>query len=423
MESSVESLRVDFARLQNDLLELGKIGENEQGGLYRMGFSEADMEARRWLRQRLDQASIPSEMDGAGNVLGRLHENGKPAVVIGSHLDSVPNAGKLDGALGVLVGLECLRRIQEEKIETRLPVELVAFSDEEGRFGGLFGSQALTGDLNPHTIMQARDLSGTTLIEAMRSHGLDAMRALEARRDPQSIAAFMELHIEQGPVLDETGTSIGIVEEITGLFKWSCRLVGTANHAGTTPMHMRRDPFMGLAEFADEIPRILEEHGSGQSRATIGKVDLSPGVANTIPGEVTFSLDVRDIDPEHLEELHNGFRRVLSTIARRRSLMFQFEILSRVEPVPCAEGVVEIIEAATRRLSIPSIRMPSGAAHDSQIMSHLAPVGMIFVPSKDGVSHSPAEWTAWDHIEQGANVALQSVLELTNSDSALLARS
>lgn len=418
-QTNPEDIRINFERLQRELMELAEIGQEEGRGLYRMAFTEADMKARAWLRRLMDDAGIASSMDGAANVWGRLGGGEGPAVIIGSHLDCVPNGGKLDGTLGVMVGLECLRRIKEEKIPTRRPVEMVSFSDEEGRFGGLFGSQAVAGELNPELISQAKDLRGVSLTEAMQAHGLDAMAALNARRDPATVGALLEVHIEQGPVLDEAGLSVGIVEDITGLFKWSVRLTGAANHAGTTPMTMRRDPLMGLAEFAGEIPRILEEHGSGASRATIGKVDLLPGVANTIPGEVVFSLDVRDIDAEKLEELHDGFRRVLSTLARRRSLMFEFEILSRVEPVPCAASIVATIEATSQRLGLPARRMPSGAAHDAQIMAKIAPIGMIFVPSRDGRSHSPAEWTAWKDIENGANAALQTLIALANQEDPL----
>lgn len=422
MDESWKKVRIDLERLQADILELGAIGADEHGGVNRMAFTEADLEGRAWLRGRMEEAGLSASMDGAANVLGRLDGGAGPAVVIGSHLDSVPNGGKLDGALGVLVGLESLRRIREEGIETRLPVEMIAFSDEEGRFGGLFGSQAVTGNLDPERILRARDLTGVTLREAMAAHGLDAMSALKARRDPQSIAAYLEVHIEQGPVLDEAEASIGVVEEITGLFKWSVRLTGVANHAGTTPMEMRRDPLMGLAEFAGEIPRILEEHGSGAGRATIGKIDLVPGVANTIPGEVVFSLDVRDIVADKLEELHDAFRRVLSTLARRRGLMFDFEILSRVEPVPCAPRIVAAIEENADRLRFQAVRMPSGAAHDAQIMAQVAPIGMIFVPSKGGRSHSPAEWTAWKDIEDGANLALQTLLTLADLEPSELAQ-
>lgn len=416
MAAKREDLRVNIDRLRQDLLALGEIGRDEKRGLYRMAFSEADMEGRKWLQARVEECGMRTSMDGAANVSARLEEgDDRPTVLVGSHIDTVPNGGIFDGALGVLIGLECLRRIREEEIATRWPVEVIAFSDEEGRFGGLFGSQAVAGDLHPEKIHTARDLEGTTLMEAMAGLGLDAMDALHARRDPRTLAAYLELHIEQGPVLDTMGIPIGVVEEITGLFKWSARLVGAANHAGTTPMEMRRDPFLGLAEFAGEIPRILEEHGSDMSRATIGRVDLQPGAANTIPGEVIFSMDVRDIAAEKLEELHDAFRRTLSAIARRRSLMFHFEILSRIEPVLCDPRVVDAVEASATQLRLPAHRMPSGAAHDAQVMAEVAPMGMVFVPSKGGVSHSPAEWTAWQDVEDGANVLLQTLLQLADN--------
>lgn len=399
------------------MLAMAEIGRDEEGrGLHRMAFSEADMEARRWLRERLEESGLLAEIDGAGNVSGRVEErDARPSVLVGSHLDTVPNAGPLDGALGVLVGLECLRRVREEGISTRWPLELISFTDEEGRFGGLLGSQAIAGDIHPERIHTARDLSGVSLVEAMAAHGMEALDILNARRDPRTVAAYVELHIEQGPVLDSLGVPIGVVEEITGLIKWSARLVGTPNHAGTTPMNMRRDSFMGLAEFAGEIPRILEEHGSDLSRATIGRVDLVPGAANTVPGEVVFSLDFRDITPENLEELHDAFRRTLSAIGRRRGLMFHFEVLSRIEPVGCDSRVIEAVEKAADVLKLPRHRMPSGAAHDAQVVAELAPIGMVFVPSRGGVSHSPAEWTAWQDIEHGANVVFQVLLDLASN--------
>src|SRR5690606_9957704 len=185
--------------------------------------------------------------------------------------------GPLDGALGVLVGLECLRRLRELECELDKPLESVAFSDEEGRFGGLFGSQAVAGMLSPGHIQQARDLDNVSLIEAMAAHGLDAMQALGASRRPDSLDAYIELHIEQGPVLDRRGAPVGGVDGITGLFKWEVRMIGTPDHAGTTPMALRNDAFSGLVEFAAAIPRLLDENGSAQSRATIGRVELQPG--------------------------------------------------------------------------------------------------------------------------------------------------
>lgn len=371
------------------------------------------MEAQRWLRQRIEDAGLSLEIDGALNVIGRLEgPPGQPAVVTGSHIDSVPGGGTLDGALGVVAGLEALRRIRELGVELSRPLEVVAFTDEEGRFGGMFGSQAMAGHLTPESILGARDLDGVSLVDAMQALECDAMHALRAARSPRSVQSFVELHIEQGPVLDRAGLHLGVVEGIVGLFKWNVRLRGVANHAGTTPMTMRNDAFQGLAELASQIDRILEEHGGGASVATIGRVELHPGAANVVPARAEFSLEVRDIDPDVLTELSLGFRRALSAIARRRGLMFEFEVLSEIDPVVCDPAVLAAVEEAARSLGVGSQRLPSGAAHDAQSMAYVAPVGMIFVPSKDGRSHSPAEWTSWESIEIGANCLLRTLLRL-----------
>jgi N-carbamoyl-L-amino-acid hydrolase len=333
-------------------------------------------------------------------------------VLTGSHIDSVPGGGQLDGALGVVAGLEALRRLHESGANLARPVELVAFTDEEGRFGGMLGSQAMSGQLTPEAVLGARDLSGVTLVDAMKPLDLDALHVLRAARSPSAVRSFVELHIEQGPVLDRAGIHVGVVEGIVGLFKWECRLLGAANHAGTTPMNMRRDAFQGLAEFAGEIDRILEENGGEASVATIGRVALRPGAANVVPARVEFTLEVRDIDPDVLAELGIGFRRAISAIARRRGLMFEYEVLSEIDPVSCDRSILAAVEAAAASLGAQTKRLPSGAAHDAQMMAELAPIGMIFVPSKDGRSHSPAEWTSWESIEIGANCLLRTLYAL-----------
>jgi len=408
------SLRINRERLQQNLHALSRIGLSaEDHGIYRMAFTDAEMEGKQWLEDRLTEAGLESWRDGAANVWGRLSgaDPEAAAVVIGSHLDTVPCAGALDGSLGVLTGLECLRVLKEQGIQPLRSIEVVAFSDEEGRFGGMLGSEAVTGRVSPERLHD-QDLNGVSLGSAMRSHGLEPRGILDAARDPRELYRYLELHIEQGPVLTRQGVSIGIVEDITGLFKWSIELRGESNHAGTTPMNMRRDAFMGLADFAHELPRILAENGSERSRATIGTARIVPGAANTVPGMVEFSLDVRDTDSEVLKELGGACRKALSAIARRSDLMFEFEELSRIQPVACDPGLVTTLEAAAQELAQPSLRMPSGAAHDAQIMAHIVPVGMIFVPSRDGVSHSPAEWTSANDIEAGANLALHTLLRI-----------
>lgn len=405
------TLCVDMPRLQADIEALAGIGRGEKQGIYRMAFTDGDMAGREWLAGRLGDAGFESHQDGAANMGARLGGDG-PCVMTGSHIDTVPAAGYLDGALGVVCGLEALRVLKEQDIALGHPVELVAFTDEEGRFGGMFGSQAMSGKLTPGAINEALASNGQSITEAMAARGLNALDALRAQRDPGAIHAFVELHIEQGPVLDHQARPIGLVEAITGLFRWEVSLIGAANHAGTTPMDMRQDAFQGLAEFAAAIDRVLEEHGSPCSRATVGRVQLLPGAANVVPGEAKFTLEVRDTDSGVLAELGDAFQRTLFAISRRRDLKFTHEISSRIEPVACSSLVMDAVRAASQDFDIEPLPMPSGAAHDTQMIASIAPAGMIFVPSRAGRSHSPEEWTSWAHIEIGANVLLNTLLRL-----------
>lgn len=410
---STAELRVNAARLREDIDTLARIGRDQDHGIYRMAFSEGDMAGRAWLRQRIADSGLSFHQDGAANMYARLNwDAATPSVVAGSHMDTVPGAGHLDGALGVVCALEALRVLQESNITLRRPLEAVSFSDEEGRFGGMFGSQAVAGLVTPEYLHNACDLDGVSLTAAMAEHGLEAGAALHAQRDPGTIHAYVELHIEQGPVLDRKGLSIGVVDAITGLFKWEITLSGAANHAGTTPMDMRADAFQGLAEFATQLERVLAEYGSPQSTATIGRVELHPGAANVVPGQAVFSLDVRDTDSHVLDALAEALRRSLSAIARRRGLMFQFAVLSEIAPVQCATEVLKAIDESAAALGLPATHLSSGAAHDAQIIAGIAPAGMIFVPSKEGRSHSPAEWTAWRDIEAGANTLLNTLRRL-----------
>jgi len=409
----MDLLTINRERLQNDIETLSNIGRSADNGIYRMAFSEGDMQGREWFKEKIEEAGLEFYQDGAANLHARYqYDSKKASVMMGSHLDTVPAASHLDGALGVLVALECLRCIKEQNLTIQQPLEAVAFSDEEGRFGGMLGSQAISGKLTPEKIHNAIDLNGIKLTEAMQSVGLNAMDSLHARRNPESIHAFLELHIEQGPILDNMGVSIGNVDAIAGLFKWDVSLIGIANHAGTTPMGMRKDAFMGLSEFASQIQRIIDENGSARSVATIGRVEISPGAANVVPGKVEFSIDARDTNPDVLHDLGNAFRKSLSAIARKWDLMFEFKVLSEIAPIKCDIGIIETTENVCKALGIPFVQMASGAAHDTQIMSSITRAGMIFVPSKDGRSHSLAEWTDMDDIEKGANVALNSLYRI-----------
>jgi N-carbamoyl-L-amino-acid hydrolase len=406
------NLRVDIERIRSDILALAAIGGNDADrGIYRMAFTDVDMEGKRWLLARIEENGLISASDGAANISGILEgKDDTSRVFVGSHIDTVPCAGMFDGTLGVVVGLECLRVLRESAREPSKSIELIAFSDEEGRFGGTFGSEAFTGLLTLEKVRTAVDLGGTRLEDAMLEHGLDPIRSLDARRTPDQIDSYLELHIEQGPVLDGIRAQAGIVESITGMQSWSLRLSGETNHAGTTPMDYRKDAFMGLADFAHEVPRILEENGSKDSRATIGKAEILPGAPNSVPGAVDFSLDFRDPSIEILGELSQAFQKALAAISRRRGLQFEFNVQGKILPVDADERLVSLLEEEAERLELQTRRMLSGAAHDAQVVGRIAPIAMIFVPSRGGLSHSPDEWTDWGDIEAGANLML-GVLE------------
>ena len=238
------------------------------------------------------------------------------------------------------------------------------------------------------------------------------MNALEARRKPDTMRAFVELHIEQGPVLDQSNTTIGVVDNIAGVFKWIVYLKGKADHAGTAPMNMRSDAFMGLADFAHEIPRIIDEHGTDRSRLTVGKVELKPGSPHTIPGEAMFTLVGRDSSAEVMRQLCDACRVVLSAIARRKKLMFEYEQTSWLDPVDCHPAIIGLLERHAKKMGVSYRHMPSGAGHDTQFMTQVTQAGMLFVPSVGGISHAPDEWTHWEDVETGCNLLLDAVLEI-----------
>jgi N-carbamoyl-L-amino-acid hydrolase len=305
-----------------------------------------------------------------------------------------------------------LRRLRELDVELSRSVELVAFNDEEGRFGGMFGSQAIAGKITPEVVLGATDTGGVLLADELTRAGVEPLHALRAQRPSNSVHCFVELHIEQGPVLDAQGAHVGAVSAIVGLRRWQARLIGQPNHAGTTPMGMRRDAFRGLAEVALGIDGVIAEHGGPHSVLTIGRVELSPGAANVIPGRAEFTVDIRDVEAEGLERLAHEFRVMVGEVARQRDLMFEFEEVSHIEPVTCAPDIVALVETVTRELGHEAVRLPSGAAHDTQILASLTDVGMIFVPSAAGRSHSAAEWTSWESIEVGANALLNVLYRL-----------
>ncbi|MCG7543962.1 Zn-dependent hydrolase [Pseudoalteromonas sp. MM17-2] len=413
---------VNIERLKETLFTLSRIGYNEEDkGIYRPGFSAADFEARNWLMDLAQSEGFRTHMDGAGNVHIEYGPENASAVVVGSHLDSVPAGGMFDGTLGVIAGLECLRVLKHHDVALKHPVRVVATAEEEGRFGGMFGAQALTGKLTPHDILTMHDADGYLLSDAMKSCGLDPMQALSAAFSPEDLKCFIELHIEQGPVLDQTGIQIGVVDGISGVFKWIVKLVGKADHAGTAPMEMRSDAFMGLADFAHEINRIIDEDGTEYSRITVGKAELKPGFAHTIAGEVDFTLVVRDMDQHIMEALSQACRKALSAIARRHQLMFEYEQVSWLAPQHCSPVLTDFIAEQAQQLGLNYQRMPSGAGHDCQFFTSLTETGLIFIPSVNGISHAPDEWSHWHDVEAGANLLLACVATQATSSGLVKA--
>lgn len=409
--------QINLERVKQDIYTIGRFGYNpEDQGIYRQGFSEEDMKVRYWFMEQLGELELFNKMDGAGNVIGRYGSADLKALLIGSHLDSVPAGGMFDGVLGVVAGLECIRVIKENDIPLKHALEVIATSEEEGRFGGMLGAQALTGNLKLDWLERAKDHTGESLRDAMARCQLPYHLAMEAARDPDDLVGFLELHIEQGPVLEQTHNTIGVVEGISGVFKWFIKFIGKADHAGTAPMNLRSDAFMGVADFAHEISRIIDEEGTDKTRLTIGSLELKPGFAHTVPGQVEFTLVGRDMSEEVMTNIADSCRKVLSSIARRHKLMFEYEQMSWLEPKPCSPDMIELLERHSNAKGYKTLLMPSGAGHDCQFFTDITPTGLLFIPSVGGVSHAPDEWSHWHDVEKGCNVLLNATLELLGQE-------
>ena len=408
---SIDGLRIDLGRLRRDIEALAAIGQDPSGGISRPAWSPAHEEARAWLVGRMRDAGLTARVDLAGNILGRLGE-ATPVVMTGSHIDTVPRGGPLDGALGVLAGLECLRTVKEAGLLLARGLEVAAFTDEEGRFYGFFGSRALTGSLDRGLAACLTDPMGLPLPEAMRRAGFDLARAPEARREAAELAAYVELHIEQGPWLESEDLPIGVVEGIVGIRRFRLTFVGQPDHAGTTPMDRRRDAFLTAAEYATKSRALVVRGGLGRAVTTIGVVEVRPGVPNIVPERAVLLQELRDPDPTVLERLASRTLQTARRVARARGLILEVEHLMRAEPVRMSPRIQTVIEAAASELGLATRRMPSGAGHDAQVLAAVTEAGMVFVPSQGGRSHRPDEWTDWPALERGANVLLATLLRL-----------
>jgi N-carbamoyl-L-amino-acid hydrolase len=330
----------------------------------------------------------------------------------GSHIDSVPGGGNYDGDVGVLGAIEVAQLLKDSGIRLRHPLEIVSFTDEEG---GLVGSLAMTGRLEA-AALDVVSHSGKSIRDGIRAVGGDPERLEQARRKPDELKAFIELHIEQGAILDESDVDIGVVEGIVGIRWWDVTIEGVANHAGTTPMDRRRDALLSAAEFALAVNRIATSL-PGRQVATVGRIRAEPGAPNVIPGRVVMSLEIRDLAADKIQQVFDAVEAEGKKIAATRLTPMTFtEIQVASEPAPTDQRMRRMIAAAATSLGLTHQLMPSGAGHDAQDMTHLAPTGMIFVPSVGGISHSPQEFTSTQDIANGVNVLLRTVLAIDRGE-------
>ena len=360
----------------------------------------------------MQAAGLTVRIDTAGNIFGRVAGTQEgPVILFGSHIDTVRNGGKYDGVLGSLAGLECIETLHESGYITNHPLELVIFASEEGQeFAPLYGSRSMVGALKPDELRMTNS-SGTSLADAVAYVGGDTRRIQEAVRGAGEVHSFLELHIEQGPDLDRSGIPIGVVEGISGVLHVEVHIQGTVAHSGTTSMEFRRDALVAAAHFV-----IATEETARAKKlchvATVGELTAAPNSANVVPGAVDLILELRDLDPQNIARGYEHLRGVATTIETSTGSTFRFQQRALIDPVPLQATVQDAITSSCEALGLRYHRMPSGAGHDAQIVARIAPTGMIFVPSVNGVSHSRLEFTSAEHCAQGANVLLGAILKL-----------
>jgi N-carbamoyl-L-amino-acid hydrolase len=407
---------VNAARLHARIAALARFGALPGGGVTRSCWSPAYEEARAWLLSEIRAAGLEGWVDPAGNIFGGLGVGSfaasTPAVVTGSHIDTVPEGGILDGALGVLAGLECIQAIREAGAAPRRPLVIAAWSDEEGRYGSLFGSRAFCGRLDAAALPTMAAVDGERLVDAMARAGFDATRAPEARVPPQAVHAYVELHIEQGPRLDEAGVPIAVVDSIVGVRRTRVVFNGQPDHAGTTPMERRRDAFLAAAEYALSARALIVERGGGRSVTNIGVVQVHPGVSNIVPGRAELVHEMRSPEAETLERLAQACEALAREIGGRRGIGVDIRRMSATLPVTCSPRVQAAVESACKQLGLGWRTLYSAAGHDAQNLALVTEAGMLFIPSRGGKSHRVDETSDPAAIERGANVLLHTLLTL-----------
>jgi N-carbamoyl-L-amino-acid hydrolase len=420
----VPALRIDAARLSRDLETLATFGANPDGGIDRASFSAADSEARRWLAGRCSEDGLAIREDGIGNLFIRAEPDrgGPPGAAApiwtGSHLDAVPNGGRFDGAAGVLAAVEVVRRLHEERLDLTRPVEAVVWSDEEGCYQSLLGSTAVADGITTDDLQRIVGRDGRTLGRALEESGRDPGLAAQAKQPRGAAHCYLELHIEQGTLLEDAGADIGVVTGIVGLAHGQVTFHGRADHAGTTVMGRRRDALRAAAAFVLALPRLPSETGRDDAVLTVGNLLVSPGADNIVPGEAVCRLDFRDADSGGLAVLRDAVVAAAQECASEHDATVELAWDRTAEPVAMDTGLQELVARTADRLGYTHLTLPSRAGHDAQKIAALAPAGMVFVPSREGRSHSPDEYTDPEQLTRGADVLVNVVAELAAAPEA-----
>lgn len=402
-----KSFRVNGQRIESRINELAKFGRAEDGHGYRVAFTKGDIEGRAWFMELMTKAGLEVNVDAGGNIIGKRkgkNQSLKP-IGFGSHIDMVPDGGNYDGTLGSLSALEVIEILNENKIETEHPLEVIVFGNEEG---GTIGSKALAGLLTADGLTKISQ-SGLTMADGIKAIGGDPDSIKSVIRKNGDLHAWLELHIEQGGILEKENLQIGVVEGIVGMMDWDVTIEGFANHAGTTPMNMRNDALLAASKFVIAVNDVVKSV-PGKQVGTVGKIAVSPGASNVIPGKVVTSLEVRDLSIEKVEMLFGEIKKRAEAIATDSNTRISFEPQFTIKPALSNKSLQEKINTSAKGLGLTTQFMQSGAIHDSQNMSLIAPMAMIFVPSVGGISHSPKEFTKAEDMTNGANVLLQTIL-------------
>lgn len=408
---------INSDRLLADFNELAEIGATHDGGVTRLALSNEDLQARAWFANRIEAAGLNIQDDDVGNLSGVLMCDNPRArrLLVGSHLDSVPNGGRFDGAVGVLAALECARTIQDAGIKLPFHLEIIDFTDEEGVWQSLFGSRGLTGNLS-HNYVSDRDGDYGPFRAALFRAGIRLSDIHKAKRNPASVAGYLELHIEQGYRLDTTGINIGVVTGIVGRTTYEITFYGQASHSGTTETSRRRDALLGAATFITAANKVWREnYASGV--LTCGNITVAPGSFNIIPAEARLTMECRSPDKDALAEMEAEMLRLAQNEAETQGLHVTWKRKAHMPAAAMSDKMITIIEDVCAEMNISHKRLVSYAGHDAQMMSTFTHAGMIFIPSVDGISHNPKEFTRWENVVEGANVLLHSILRLAAQNS------